>query len=482
MTMPQHSGTRDGTIKLKGRLGPIGITMMVVATAAPLTVMAGVSPLVIAYGNGPAAPIDVIVVGIVMLLFSAGFVEMSKYISNAGAFYAYVLKGMGRVVGVGTASLAIVSYTLMLIALEAYIGYVAADAATNFLHITLPWWLYTIAVVGFVGFLGYRNIEVSTKVLGVALLLEISIILIVDAAIFVSAGSAGIDVGGFNLTVFLSGSPGLGILFVVWGFVGFESTVVYREEAVDPERSIPRATYMAVIFIASLYFVSFWAIVTAVGSQKVVQVATDNAGTMYLDIVHGFLGRFFQDAAQILLITSVFAVILSLHNIIARYKYVLGGCGVLVAPLSRVHERHASPYIASSVQTFVSLSVLLGAALLGADPVTQIYTWGAATGTLGYLVIVTLACLAVFLFFRKQTVRGKFWSTRMAPVLGFVGLLVFALTAFANLSALTGSVGMNAVNTAIVTVLLVSFLVGCLGAGLMKARAPNRYEALAGAL
>lgn len=474
------AGNEKG-LKLTGNLGPIGIAMMVVATAAPLTVMAGVSPLIIAFGNGGAAPVDVILVGLVMLLFSVGFVEMSKSISNAGAFYSYILKGMGRVVGVGAASLAVMSYTLMLIALEAYIGFVASDAVAAFTGVHLPWWLYTIAVVAIVGLLGYRNIEVSTKVLGIALLLEIGVILIANVAIFMSAGVSGLDTSGFHASTFVSGSPGLGILFVVWGFVGFESTVVYREEAANPERSIPVATYLAVIFITLLYFVSFWAIVTAIGSDKVVQVATENAGTMYLDIVRTFLGDFFEEAAQILLITSLFAVVLSIHNIIARYKYVLGSCGVLFAQLSRVHDEHASPYVASAVQTFVSLSLLLGAALYGADPVAQIYTWGAATGTLGYLFLVAMTCLSVFLFFRNNPSTSGRWKTQVAPIVSLIGLVGFVILALTNLGALTGSEGWDVVNIVILAILAVSFLVGAFGAAFMMAKAPARFNAIIGA-
>ncbi len=464
--------------KLKGNLGPIEIAMMVVATAAPLTVMAGVSPLIIGLGNGAAAPLNAILVGIVMLLFSIGFVEMSKHITNAGAFYTYILKGMGRVMGVGTASLAVFSYTVILIALEAYIGFVISDAVNNFLGVSLPWWLYTIGIVAFVGFLGYRNIEISSKILGVALLLEVAVILLFNLAVFKSAGVSGMETESFTLSTFLSGSPGLGVLFAIFGFIGFESTVVYREEAVNPERTIPLATYLAVVFISLLYFLSFWCVIVGVGVENAVKVATENAGSMYLDLVTQFLGKFFHDTAQLLLISSLFAVVLSIHNIVARYKYILGSCGVLMAQIGKVHEQHASPHVASAVQTFVSLSLLLAAAIVGMDPVTQVYTWGAAAGTLGYMIIVALACLAVIFFFMKQPDQGDVWKKKIAPALGFLGLMGFLYLAFANLSALTGSEGANPVNVTIILLLILTFLIGSLGAVFMMVKAPKRFKAI----
>jgi amino acid transporter len=474
--MQSNDTVKTGT--LRGNLGALSIALMVIATAAPLTVMAGVSPLIIGLGNGAAAPVNALLVGLIMLLFAVGFVEMSKHISNAGAFYAYIVKGMGGVVGVGAAALAVFSYSIILIALEAYLGFVISDAAKNFLGLTIPWWVASLAVVAIVGFLGYRNIDVSTKVLGVALLLEIAIILWLNLAIFGSVGPAGMDTTGFQPSTFASGSPGLGILFTIFGFIGFESTVVYREEARDPERTIPRATYIAVIFITLLYFISFWAVVSSIGADKVVEVATGTTATMYLDLVTKHLGSAFHNAAQLLLITSIFAVCLSIHNIVARYKYILGSTGVISDKLGQVHDTHASPHVASITQTAVSAIALIAALLLGMDPVAQVYTWGAAAGTLGYMIIVVLACLSVIMFFQRNPSNAGIWKTLIAPALGGIGLLAFLFIAFSNLSALTGSEGLNAVNASILGLLVISFVVGTLGASMMRSNSPQKFEAM----
>lgn len=44
--------------RLSGRLGPVGIVFMVVAAAAPLTVIGGNMPLAMGLGNGAGAPWD----------------------------------------------------------------------------------------------------------------------------------------------------------------------------------------------------------------------------------------------------------------------------------------------------------------------------------------------------------------------------------------------------------------------------------------
>ena len=47
----------------------------------------------------------------------------------------------------------------------------ARELYVDFLGFTIDWWLVTLAFAAIVGLLGYRDIEVSAKVLGVALVL-----------------------------------------------------------------------------------------------------------------------------------------------------------------------------------------------------------------------------------------------------------------------------------------------------------------------
>ncbi|MFP3458104.1 APC family permease, partial [Psychrobacter sp. SIMBA_152] len=56
-------------------------------------------------------------------------------------------------------------------------------------------------------------------------------------------------------------SLGLALLFAVGNFFGFEATVVYREEVRNPNTTIPRATYLAVVGIGLFYALAAWAYV-----------------------------------------------------------------------------------------------------------------------------------------------------------------------------------------------------------------------------
>ena len=121
--------------------------------------------------------------------------------------------------------------------------------------------------------LGYRHIDLSAKVLGVALVLEIGVVLVLDVVIFATGGADGIDVESFTPATIMSGSLGVAVLFALTGFIGFEATAVFRDEARNPERTIPRATYLAVLIIGGFYALSCWALVLGSGTTHVVGVA-----------------------------------------------------------------------------------------------------------------------------------------------------------------------------------------------------------------
>jgi amino acid transporter len=461
--------------KLTGKLGVGEIVLMVVATASPLAVMVANLPLIVLLGNGPAAPVDALIAMLIMLLFTVGFISMSRYIKNSGAFYAYIQKGLGRVAGLGSATLALCSYSLILIAIEGFFGYALADTLLTFLGIEIPWQVLSLAIVAVVGYFGYRHIELSAKVLGVALILEILIVIAVDFAVISQQGIAALDTRVFALETITSGSPGFGIMFAIFCFIGFEATVVFREEARDPERTIPIATYAAAIGVGIFYFVSMWCFVGGVGFDRVLPFAEEHPGDVYLLITEQFLGTAAKDAMQLLLITSLFAVVLSLHNVVVRYTYILGSYGAFPRFLSDIHPRNGSPHKASLVQTLCSFVVLAVVMAIGLDPVTQIYAWGATAGTIGYMVLLALTCVGVLVFFaatKDGTSRG---ASVVAPVGALAGILFCIWIAVDNLPTLVGGDNPYPVAFGIALTVAATFVVGVVMAIQIRARSPERY-------
>ncbi len=72
------------------------------AAASPLTVVLSTGPFSLRFG-GVGAPGVMLATGVILILFACGFTAMTTYVREAGAFYAYVSRGLNRVLGAGTA-------------------------------------------------------------------------------------------------------------------------------------------------------------------------------------------------------------------------------------------------------------------------------------------------------------------------------------------------------------------------------------------
>jgi amino acid transporter len=101
---------------------------------------------------------------------------------------------------------------------------------------------------------------------------------------------------------------------------------------------------------------------------------------------------------NVLLISSLFACVLSFHNVIARYQYVLARKGLLPAPLGRVHGAHHSPGISSIVQTVTALVLLAAFAVLGLDPLVGVFGSMAGVATVGMVTLMLTTSIAVLVF------------------------------------------------------------------------------------
>ena len=123
----------------KGRLGVLGIVFFVVAASAPLVGMTGAVPVAIVAGNGAAASGTYVAVGLILLLFSVGYTRMSSQVTNAGAFFAYVGKGLGKHMGVASAFASLVGYVTIQLAIYGFFGGLLALQTGM-----LTWWLWAI--------------------------------------------------------------------------------------------------------------------------------------------------------------------------------------------------------------------------------------------------------------------------------------------------------------------------------------------------
>lgn len=461
----------------RNSLGLVAVTFMVISAAAPLTGVAGAMPLAFLLGNGTGIPLTFILLTLVMLIFAAGYVAMSRHVTNAGAFYAYAARGLGGTWGGAVSITALVAYNAMQFGLIGLLGGVAAGVFGP-LGINLAWWVWSLIAILLVGTLGYRQVDLSAKVMVVLVGLEYLIVLIVDFAILKSGGANGtsLSVPIFDLTAFQSGSLTAAILFCFGSFIGIEATTIYGEEAREPEKTIPRATYLSIFLIGVFFVFTTWLMIAGAGAANLLPTLgglTDPTAFFFI-LAEQYSNSTVAMIGGLLLVSSLFAALSAFHNYIARYSYVAGRDGLLPAAFGQTHDTHQSPHIGSVVQTIGALIVLAVFALLKLDPVLNMFTWISQIGTLGVIGMMSVTSLSVIAFFRKTDAGVSPLAAMIFPAIAAAIMAALFVYIFLNFGDLTGTKG-GVLGWILPSLIPAAAIIGVLLAGKLKASAPERF-------
>src|SRR4051794_18737029 len=431
-------------------LGVPDLGFFIVAASAPLTAVAGgVAATYLVTGNR-GVPFLFIPLGIMLGLFAVGYAAMSHQITNAGAFYAYVARGLGRIPAVGAAFVALVSYNAMQIGIYGLFGVAMGAFASDKLGISLDWWAWCLIGGAVIAVLGVLQVDLNARVLAVLLIGEVLVVALFDFAILADPGPQGITATGFDPSIAVDSALGAALVFSVAAFVGFESAAIYSEECRDPRRTVARATFIAVGLIAAFYALSGWLVGIAVGPDTIVNpdalvqagfTTPDGAAPDPTTVLIGSgaerLGAFWGDAASLLFATSLFAALISFHNAVARYFFALGREGVLPRAFGRVNPRSGAPIVGSLVQSVIAVVIVAIFAIQDQDPVLTLFTWLTNLGALGVLVLMTGTSFAVIGFFRRYPdLERNSWGSVIEPMIAGLALLAVLVLGVWNFNVL----------------------------------------------
>ncbi|GAA4484545.1 APC family permease [Microbacterium panaciterrae] len=458
-------------------MGVLDIVFSVLAFNAPMSVFVGFITVIIGFGNGIGTPLVFIATGILMLLFAVGFTTMSRDLPNPGAFYAYITAGLGRPVGLGSAFVALVSYVFILVG-----GYCFGGISwQSLIHDRfggpdIPWWVYTLATVIVVSILGYFHINLSAKVLMIFMILESIVMVAYDVFVIARGGDGGtapLSLAPLNPANAFGGSIGLAIIFGVVCFSGFEATAVFREEARTPEKTVPRATYAAIIFLMVLYALTAWAMINGIGVEHAVKAsAADPTGAAFAT-AEVYLSKIGVDVVNLLLCTSIFAANLAAHNVSTRYIYSLSVDRIFPGVLASVHKKQMSPHRASTLVSAITVVSIGICVALNGNPST-LYATLVGIGGYALILLLLLTSIGIVVYFRRKPgIKARIAKTVVAPVLAMIGLAVAFVIATQNVDVMIG--GSVALAIALVALFFVLLAAGIVVALILKRFRPSVY-------
>ncbi|WP_120519845.1 APC family permease [Arthrobacter celericrescens] len=463
--------------RLSGNMGVGELVMNVLAFSSPLATVAGTLPVLLMF-SGQTAPAIYVLVTLMLLIFSVGFVKMSRSVRGAGGFYSFVTAGLGKPAGLGGAFLALFGYILIGFFAPSFFGVTLQGFVVNTLNgPDVPWYWYALGIIAVTTVLAYNRIDLSAKLLTAVMLLEVAIIVVFDVASFSANGLDAVQGVGFALPSLTDASIGLALLFAVGNFFGFEATVIYRDEVKNPDKTISRATYLAVIGIGLFYAVAAWAFIAFLGPDSVQAAAESNTVNLFNDAVAALAGKIFADVAMILLITSVLACMLSIQNIAARYSFSLAADHALPPILGRVHPRHKSPYVSALAVGLVWAVATVIFTVLGVAP-DALYPIASGSGTFAVLLLMFITSFAVLVYFirRRGFAPESVWKTIVAPIISVLFLAAITYLAITNYPDLIGG---SAVMTVIFMTFTFALFFGGIGyAFFLRSKRPEIYARL----
>ncbi|MEU4211201.1 APC family permease [Streptomyces sp. NPDC026206] len=419
-----------------GRIGAAGLLLSVVAASAPLMVTAGVMPTTYGTMGIVGQPLLFVILGVVLTLFSFGYAEMSRHVHNAGAFYAYIARGLGGTAGAAASVVALVAYSAMQFAIYGIFGFELSGLIDEHLGVSVAWWVPALAAVAVVGALGWLKIDLNAKVLGVLLLIECAMVVVFDAGALGSPGPDGLSLRAFDPDTLAGAGLGTALCFTIASFVGFEQAAVYAEETSRPQVVVARVTFLAVGFVALFFAFASWALSVAAGPSQIIGLSREQGPNLLFALSENRFGATFTDAMHLFYVTGMFAAMLSFHNVVARYAFAMGREGLLPAAVGRTSRTSGAPAHGSLLQSVVSLLAVALFAVTdnGAHgdptaPVQRLFTWMGNVGALGVIVLMAAASAAVIVFFvRRGAARAQ------APTLaasGAAGLALLVIVGYA---------------------------------------------------
>lgn len=409
------------------------------------------------FGSGAALPLAFALVSVVVALFAVGYSAISREVVSGGAFYPYIARGLGRIAGIGADSVAVISYSAFVPGGISYLGYVMHTAVQDLAGVDINWLWFSLIAWAAAGWLGFRQIGVSSRLISILVVLEVVLLLVLDLGILGNLGLHALPTQSMQPAALLQGTPGISILLAFTCYFGIESAALYSEESPAPERSASRATFFAIAFIGLFYCLTSWFTVGAIGPDNIHQITADQVGTIYFVISDKYLNTVFTHILQIALATSMFATVLSIHNVAARYLFVLGRQGCLPRALERAHPRHRSAYVASIVISVVSSIVFITCGLLGVHPMVGLGLVALGLAAVGVLFMRMLTSIAVIAYFRGRPYR-RLWTHVLAPAMAASGLAVGLIISLRNFEYLSGSA--NRLMNALPLLIAVAFVAG----------------------
>jgi amino acid transporter len=230
-----------------------------------------------------------------------------------------------------------------------------------------------------------------------------------------------------------------GVLYAVFGIIGFEAAAPLGEEARDPQRTIPRAVVLACLGIGGFYLLCYYGMTVFFGPARMASLVNIGAGDPWSAVAQQVWGLGFI-AVIIALVNSSVAGSNASSVATTRVGYALGRIGMLPRALTHINEKTGTPTVAVAVQAVFAIAFALGLGFALGGPLKALLLQGTISTVL-IVVIYILTCASCVSYYLRER-RGEF-NLLLHGVIPVLGVLVFVPVLLAGLGIDFGGLGIQ---------------------------------------
>lgn len=308
------------------------------------------------------------------------FAEVASRFDATGGMYLYAREAFGSAVGFEVGWLywivRVTTFATNCNALLIYLGFFFPNVTEGFWRILIVTLIVTLMTT--VNFIGVRESTVMTNVFTVGK--------IVPLLLFAAVGVFFIEPGNFDFNA----APAYGrfseaILVLIYAFVGFEAAVIPAGETKDPQKNVPFALLVALVFCAALFIIIQF---VAIGTLPNLA----DSKTPLADAAGNFIGSF---GASLIAVGALVSVLGNLNGgflAASRIPFAMAKQKELPAVLAKTHEKFKTPYV----------SLLLTAVVIYVFTLQTSFYAALTIATITRLLVYAATCASLPVFRRKS--------------------------------------------------------------------------------
>lgn len=370
--------------------------------------------IVAANQAGPAIVLSYVLAGLACAFAALSYAELSAAIGGCGSAYGYAYVGFGELIAWIVGWDLLLEYTISVSAVS--VGWSAyANDLLSALGIHIPYvWLHGPLGGGYLDLLSASIIALLTLLLAIGAKSSTrfnNLMVIVKLAVIVLfIAIASVNVTLSNWSDFMPfGWAGVmqGASLIFFAYIGFDAVSTAAEEAINPQRDLPRGIIGSLIICTVLYIVVS-ALLTGIAHYTTLNDASP--------ISHSLLVLGYKTAAGLIgvgAVAGLTTVMLVLFYGLTRIFFAMSRDGLLPKVFAKVHYQTKTP---TRIIVFSGFLIALLSALIPIKDLAELVN----VGTLFAFIVV---CSGVIYLRYKQPNLARPFKTPGMPIVPVLGII-----------------------------------------------------------